>query len=471
MVSELWQYGVVELAAGLRANQFSAVEVLQSVLARMDACNPALNAIVEDLREPALQRAEVLDQLAHQGQWQGPLHGIPVTSKINVDQMGLSTNNGLPALAGHRATADAPVVKLLQDAGGVVFGRSNAPELSMRATTDNPLYGRTGNPWDEQASPGGSSGGAGSAAAAGMGPLHHGNDIGGSLRFPAYACGVTSLKPTNGRIPAYNPSATSERGMLAQLMSVQGVICRQVADLHHTLPALFAEDPRDPWWVPVPFAPEDAAGTALPAVAISDVSYGYPLHAEVRQALERARSALEQAGYTVTEVEIPSMQEAALGWMRHAVFEIQHTLGATAAELGSTDLQNIFAWYNELGPVADMSGYVDGLAERTALTRRWNELLSEFPLVLTPYLLRPTYAWDYDAQGPEQTRDLFESAVYSTGVNYLSLPAGVLPVGFAQGLPTGVQLIGKRYREDLILRAMQAVEDQVGTLTAQLWAR
>src|SRR6185503_489817 len=132
----------------------------------------------------------------------GPLHGVPVTIKENVDQEGCATPNGVVAFKGVIAPADAPVVRNLRKAGAIIVGRTNTPELSMRATTDNPLRGRTKNPWDENTSPGGSSGGAGAAAAAGFGPVHHGNDIGGSLRFPAFANGVTTLKPTPGRIPA-----------------------------------------------------------------------------------------------------------------------------------------------------------------------------------------------------------------------------------------------------------------------------
>ena len=180
----------------------------------------------------------------------GPLHGVPVTIKENVDQRGKPTPSGLPAFAGLIAPDDAPLVRNLRRAGAIIVG--GRTELSMRATTDNPLHGRTRNPWHADASPGGSSGGAGPAAAAGFGPIHHGNDIGGSLRFPAFACGLATVKPTPGRIPAYNPSATAERGLLAQLMSVQGAICREVKDVRLATRAMAQRDARDPWWVPAP---------------------------------------------------------------------------------------------------------------------------------------------------------------------------------------------------------------------------
>ncbi|PYS44380.1 MAG: amidase, partial [Acidobacteria bacterium] len=167
--------------------------------------------------------------------------------------------NGLPAFANLIAPADSPLVRSLRRAGAIIVGRTNTPEVSMRATTWNPLHGRTWNPWHPDASPGGSSGGAGVAAAAGFGPIHHGNDIGGSLRFPAFTNGVATLKPTPGRIPAFNPSAAVERGLLAQLTSVQGAIARTVADVRLATRVMAAGDPRDPWWVPAPFDGEPLA--------------------------------------------------------------------------------------------------------------------------------------------------------------------------------------------------------------------
>ena len=231
MADDLWQRSACELADGIRQKKYSCADVMASVVARIRALNPALNAIVYDYTEEALAEARRADDDLAAGRERGPLHGIPVTIKENVDQKGAPTPNGIPAFAEIIAPDDAPLVRNLRTAGAIIVGRTNTPELSMRATTDNPLHGRTRNPWHPDASPGGSSGGAGAAAAAGFGPIHHGNDIGGSLRFPAFACGVTTVKPTPGRIAAWNPSATAERGMLAQLMSVQGAICREVRDV------------------------------------------------------------------------------------------------------------------------------------------------------------------------------------------------------------------------------------------------
>ena len=469
MSEELWRLSASQLAEGIRSERFSCVAVMESVVDRIQVHNPALNAIVNDCSDEALAAARSADEAVKAGAKLGALHGVPVTIKENIDVEGQPTTNGLPVFQDLIAPADSPVTRNLRAAGAIVVGRTNTPELSMRATTDNPLRGRTFNPWHVDASPGGSSGGAGAAAAAGFGPIHHGNDIGGSLRFPAFACGLATVKPSLGRIPAFNPSATAERGLLAQLMSVQGAICREVGDVRLATQAMMRGDARDPWWVPAPF---EGPGLNKPIkVALTRESYSYSMHPDIDAALTRAAAYLSDAGYAVEEVETPSIDAPAREWMNVAVHEIDAMLGPLAREHGSETIVRIFDYYRAMGQMVDADGYRSGIANRAALTREWNVFLDRYPLVLSPFLMRALYPWDYDARGAEQTHDLFESAIYSLGVNYLSLPAGVVPIGLVDGLPAGVQLIGQRYREDLILDAMQAIEDQVGVLTHQLWAR
>ena len=465
-MTEYWKLSAVELAAGIRARDFSATAVVTSVLERIRAANPKLNAITVDCSADALADAARADDAVRRGEALGELHGVPVTIKENVDQRGKATTNGVPAFANLMATDDAPLVANLRRAGAIVVGRTNTPEFSMRATTDNPLRGRTINPWHDDASPGGSSGGAGAAAAAGFGPIHHGNDIGGSLRFPSFACGVASVKPTQGRVPAFNPSATGERGMLAQLMSVQGAIAREVRDVRLATRVMAHGDPRDPWWVPAPF---DWPEEAKPKIALTRESHGYPLHAEIDAAITRAAQCLRDAGYVVEEVATPSILEPAQGWFDVAVYEIKETLGAAARDYGSKTLNDIFGWYYTLGKMVDADGYRRGIADRTRLTRAWSMFLADYPLVLSPFLMRPTYPWNYDAQSEANTHDLFRAAIYSVGVNYLGLPAGVVPVGKAANLPAGVQIIGRRYREDLILDALEAIEARIGVMAKTLW--
>ncbi len=214
--TKLWQMSATELSALTRAGEVSATDATLSALGRLAEVNPGLNAVVVDLSDEALAEARALDE---QTGPKGALHGVPVTIKINVDQAGQATSNGIPALKDWIAREDAPLVRALKAAGAVVIGRTNTPEFSFRADTDNPLFGRTHNPWGRHVSAGGSSGGAGSAVMAGIGALAHGNDIGGSLRFPAAANGAVTVKPGMGRVAAWNPSQAAERGMLAQAMS------------------------------------------------------------------------------------------------------------------------------------------------------------------------------------------------------------------------------------------------------------
>jgi amidase len=469
MADDLWQRSATELADGIGRKAFSCREVMESVVGRIRALNGALNAIVYDYTDEALAEARRADDDLAAGRVRGPLHGVPVTIKENVDQAGKPTPNGLPALEKVIAPDDAPLVRNLRNAGAIIVGRTNTPELSMRATTDNPLHGRTRNPWHPDASPGGSSGGAGAAAAAGFGPIHHGNDIGGSLRFPAFACGVATVKPTPGRIAAWNPSATAERGMLAQLMSVQGAICREVRDVRLATRVMAQRDARDPWWVPAPFD-----GEPLPPpvrVALTKNAHGYPMHPDIPRALDRVAGWLAGAGYAVEEVEPPPITEPARAWFQVAVAEMQRLLFPLGREHGSPTIQSIFGWYERMADVVDAEGYLLGIAERTRMTRAWSVFLDRYPLVLTPFLMRPTFPWNYDAESYENTKDLFDAAIYSYGINYLGLPAGVVPVGLVEGLPAGVQIVGRRFREDTILDAMAVVEGHAGVLARTLWAR
>jgi amidase len=467
MSNELWRLSAVELASRIRTRDCSCREAVESVLARIDRLNPTLNAITVDCRDEALADAARADEAVRKFEPLGPLHGVPVTIKENVDQRGRATPNGVPAFADLVAAEDSPVVANLRRAGAIIVGRTNTPEFSMRATTDNPLRGRTRNPWRDDASPGGSSGGAGAAAAAGFGAIHHGNDIGGSLRFPSFACGVATVKPTQGRVPAFNPTATGERGLLAQLMSVQGAIAREVRDVRLATRMMAEGDPRDPWWVPAPFEGPPVPGPVR--VAVTRERHGYPMHPDIEAAIARAASCLEEAGYAVEEVATPSILEPANGWFDVATYEIRMTLDPLARQHGSPTVQRIFDWYYTLGHMVDADGYRRGIADRTRMTRAWSVFLDRYPLVLCPFLMRPTFPWNYDAESEANTHDLFRSAIWSVGVNFLGLPAGVVPAGTAADLPAGVQIIGRRYREDLILDAMEEIERRLGVMAHTLW--
>ena len=199
--TELWQLEATELARLIRVGQASSREAVAACLARMDAVNDKLNAVVRRMDEEALVAADAADAARAQGNALGPLHGVPVTIKVNTDQKGHPTDNGVVAFRDLIAPDDAPVVANLRAAGAVVIGRTNVPAFSTQAFSENDLHGRTLNPRNREVTPGGSSGGAGAAVAAGIGPIAQGNDIAGSVRFPAYCCGIVGLRVGLGAFP------------------------------------------------------------------------------------------------------------------------------------------------------------------------------------------------------------------------------------------------------------------------------
>jgi len=303
MTAELWRLDAGELARLIRLGQVSSREAMQSCLSRLHAVNPVINAVVRVLEEEALAAAAAADEVQARGEPLGPLHGVPVTTKVNTDQAGCPTDNGVVAFRDNFATRDAPVIANLRRAGAIVIGRTNTPAFSMRAFADNALHGRTLNPRDPTLSAGGSSGGAGAAVATGIGPIAHGNDIGGSVRIPAMYNGVVGLRVSLGRIPAYNPSQQIARAVGAQLMSVQGPLTRSLRDARLALAIMAHGDPLDTRWVDVPLEGlpvQRPIGVAL--VPNNPGGYTHPAQAE---AVRQAGRHLASVGYAVEEIAPP----------------------------------------------------------------------------------------------------------------------------------------------------------------------
>ncbi len=466
----LWTWSAADIARATQAGDLTAREATEAAIARMDAVNPALNAVVESLAEEARAEAAALDA---SDALKGPLHGVPVTIKVNVDQKGHATTNGVAALRDLIAPDDAPVVRNLKAAGAIVIGRTNTPEFSFRADTDNPLYGRTYNPWGRHISAGGSSGGAGSAVMAGIGALAHGNDIGGSLRFPASANGAVTVKPGLGRVPAWNPSQQAERGLLAQSMSVQGVIARNASDLALSVPALIAPDPRDPFHVPLPWRGADLDTPIKVAVTRDD--FGFGLHPDVATALDKAASALSNAGYAVEVVEPPLAFETGEVGYRTLLGEVKALMGSDIKAAGSETVNAIFEAYFELFPPYEGADLLRAFAKRSHYARAWSLFLEDYPLVLTPFLLTPFFAAGRDAEGLDGAREALGQAHWSFIMNFTGLPAGNLPTHIAAlpdgPQPIGVQIAGQRWREDLIVEAMRAIEAEIPPVCTALWDR
>jgi amidase len=252
-------------------------------------------------------------------------------------------------------------------------------------------------------------------------------------------------------------------------MSTQGAIARSVADVRLGTRVMAHGDPRDPWWVPVPFEGEPLERPVR--VAVTRNGHGYRVHPGILELVDRAAGHLVDAGYDVVEVEPPPVTEPARGWFTAGITEMKLTLDPVVRSAGSTDLQAVFDRYYAMGEILDLAGYRAMLSERTRMVREWCVFLDAHPLVLTPFLMRPTFDWDADIATATSTEELFSAAIYSFGTNFLGLPAGVVPMDLVDDLPSGVQLVGRRFREDTVLDAMAVVEARSGRLVDRLWAR
>src|SRR6201995_466580 len=305
-MQDLWRLPAAALAALVKSKQVSAKEAATAALERLDAVNPRINAVIDHRPDDVLKQAAAVDAAIANGETAGALAGVPVTVKVNIDQEGFATTNGLKLQRDTIAKSNSPVIDNLRKAGAVMLGRTNCPAFSYRWFTTNLIHGDTKNPRDPSITPGGSSGGAGASVAAGIGHIAHGTDIAGSIRYPAYACGVHGLRPSVGRIAAYN-EALPERIISGQITAVSGPLARTIGDLRIALAAMSGPDVRDTWWVPAPLQ-----GPPLPKrVAMNVAPDGLESVPEVKEAVRDAAKRLEKAGWTVEEVELPPLREAA----------------------------------------------------------------------------------------------------------------------------------------------------------------
>ena len=466
----IWQWTAVQTAAAIRNGAISAEEAVKAHVERMHAVNPKLNAVVVDLSAEAIKAARAADRARAKGADLPPLHGVPITIKENVDYEGRPNPNGVPAQMGLIAPSDSPVVRNLKKAGAIVIGLTNTPEFSFRAFTDNPLHGLTLNPWDEAITCGGSSGGAGAAVAAGIGTIGHGNDIGGSLRWPAHCNGVVTIKPTQGRIPAYNESATSERPMLAHLMSAQGPLTRSVADARLALAAMSQRDPRDPWWVPAPLEGPKPKGPIK--VALAKIPEDMKVDVSVRAALTQAADDLQKSGYRVEEVEVPDINGVWRTWADILTTEVVALQEAGMLAVTSDDFKIAWAGMRKGANILDREGFMRATADRNAHIRRWQMFFETYPVILAPTTVQPTPGPREDTISEDRVFKFFHDEIrFISAINVLGLPGAVVPVSIHKGRPIGVQLIAGRYREDLALAAAEAIEKRAGMLVRHLWEK
>ncbi|CAB5714215.1 Glutamyl-tRNA(Gln) amidotransferase subunit A [Delftia tsuruhatensis] len=463
MNNEPWMLDATELAQRIRRRDISCHEAMQSCLHRLDAVNPRINAVVDCRPEAALAEARAADEALARGEPAGPLHGVPVTIKINVDQRGWATTNGIAARRGDIASADSPVVANLRKAGAVPLGRTNTPAFSMRWFTDNDAHGRTFNPHNAQLTPGGSSGGAAAAVACGLGPIAHGNDQGGSIRYPAHACGVYGLRPSAQRVPAFNPSMPS-RALAFELTSVQGPLARSVADLRLALAAMSARDPRDPWWVPAPL--EGRPDRQPIRVALYTGQPGFTVDPEVVLALEQAASLLEDAGYRVEPAELPRFADCARLWFELTINDTRLTLEQALMRDGDDAIRHAYrAMASRVPQPLDLPGYLALLSQRTTLRRAWSLFMEQYPLVLMPVSFKRPFPVDADQVPFPQAQALFDAQSPLLAVAALGLPGLAVPLPSPAGMPTGVQLVAGLMREDLCLSAAEVLELRNGRLS------
>lgn len=469
-MSKIWKWSASKTARKIRTGAISAREATEAHLDRMKAVNPRLNAVVYDMSDQARAAAAAADELQASGAELAPLHGVPITIKENVDVKGMPTPNGVKAMEGIIAPDDAPVTRNLRKAGAIVLGLTNTPEFSFRGFTDNELHGLTVNPWDPGITCGGSSGGAGAAVASGVGCIAHGNDIGGSLRWPAHCNGVATIKPTQGRIPAFNPSAASERPMLAHLMSCQGPLARSVADVRLALSVMAQRDPRDPWWVPAPLEGPKLEGPIR--VAKAKIPGDMDCDRDVLAVLSKAADHLSDAGYIVEEVEVPDLAGVWRTWANIIMSETHVMAEAAMRAVASEDFRKTLDGFMGVATLLDQAGWMKACAERNTHIRAWQMFFEQYPVVLTPTTVQRTPGPRADLGGDEAVRKLFWNDLrFISAINVLGLPAAVVPVDVVKGAPVGVQLIAGRYREDLCLDAAEAIERGAGRLCKKLWKR
>ena len=454
---DLHRLTATALAALIRSRKVSAVEAAQATLARIIASNPRINAVVQRMDQAALTQAAAIDAALARGEDPGPMAGVPVTVKVNIDQKGCATTNGLRIQSDLIATEDSPPVANLRRAGAVIIGRTNTPAFSLRWFTRNSLHGATLNPGFPGLTPGGSSGGAAAAVASGMGPIAHGTDIAGSIRYPAYACGIHGLRPGLGRVPAFNATA-GDRLIGGQLMATSGPLARSAADLRLALTAMSAPDPRDPWWAPAtpPPYPRRAALALAPD--------GLQTAPEIRKALTSAAQTLADHGWQIDTPTLPPLAEAVP--LQLTLWMAEFALGGAEALIKEDDPDAIFV-QSQLARHAsppNLETIMKILQARARLARLWRIFLTDHPLVLLPVSAELPFPDHLDVQSEASFARVLATQMPQIAPPFMGLPGLTLTTGRTQIHPIGIQLLADRGREDILLDAADILAPQIDVM-------
>ena len=438
-------------AAAIRQKSVSAEEVVRAHLDRIEAVNPTLNAVVQTCAEAALAGARAADADLARGDIRGPLHGVPMTIKDSIDTAGVISTAGTTGRASFVPDRDATVVARLRQAGAILLGKTNTPELTLGAETDNLVYGRTNNPYDPALTPGGSSGGAAAIVAACGSGFDLGSDTGGSVRQPAHYCGIAGLKPTSGRVPSTGHIVSYDLGALNSLTQI-GPLARQVEDIALVLPIIAGADWRDPGVVPMPLGDPDAVELSdLRGAFCTDNGIVSPTP-ETARAVDESVKALAEEGVRFDEAWPAEAAACTDTWRDLLVADggawIQRLLDAAGTTEVHPLLRNRF-----LGCVPIST------SDYTALLTRLDRLRSAMVSFIADYdfVICPANAFPAAPHG--QVFDKGDGYTYSRIFNLTGWPAIVVRGGTSpEGLPIGVQVAARPWREDVALAVAVHVE-------------
>lgn len=474
-----------EIAQLIRDQQVSSSEVVQAYLKQIETYNPRLNAVVMLDPEGALEQAKKADEALAHGQILGPLHGVPFTIKDVFKTAGMRTTSGSKQLANYIPKEDATVVSRIRHAGAILLGKTNVPEFSMDVITDNMLFGRTNNPWDLERTPGGSSGGAAAAIAAGFSALEIGSDLGGSIRRPASYCGILGLKTTDmlvphtGHIPPL-PEVTSW-GLMRFLVSI-GPLARSVADLRLALELIAGYDGIQPEIAPVNLnIPANPGGKRMAIAWMDDL--GIPLDSEVQMVVQNLVIQLEHAGWQMEKCSPPGADF--LNALR-LDGELEQTALQSKAALPRFLYRFISPLIYRRDPLAkgylmgfgaNLSSFTDAMIARDQLIGRLESFLDQWDVWMMPACATPAFLHTESSPIKQSmtTIDINRKPVpyymatmgYTNIFNLTGSPAVVIPAGKTKGgLPVGVQLVGKRWHDMHLLDLAEQVSQITGIFQA-----
>ncbi len=445
---------LVPLAAMVRHKRVSSTEVVNAYLERIAAVNPKLNAVVQLVADSARAAALRADQELSGGKLRGPLHGVPITIKDSFDTAGIITTAGTRGWANRVPTEDATVVARLRRAGVILLGKTNTPEFTLSDETDNLVYGRTNNPYDLARTPGGSSGGAAAIVAAGGSPLDIGSDTGNSIRYPSHVCGVAGIKPTSGRVPRTG-HAIDYAGYLESFTSV-GPIARYVDDLAMVLPLIAGPDGRDPHTQAMALG--DPRRVALKSLRVTfHVDNGVvPATNATKAAVRKAAQVLASTGASVVEKTPPALVEAADLMERLLLADGGAWVKRLLKNAGTEGVGSLGGLTG--GAKLTVEDLVAAVEDLDRVRSRLLGYLREVDVVLCPVQPGPA-----TPHGSTAAPEFFRGDSYSNVFNMTGWPAASVRAGTSpEGLPIGVQVVGRPWREDVVLAAAKAIELALG---------